>query len=61
MPIGIRLPFDEDMRALLGMGEETEEPAGEARVAPKYRIPPVVWVFVFLIAGWLIVRMLLED
>lgn len=61
MPIGIRLPLDEDMRAALGMGEETEEPVGEARVAPRYRIPPVLWVFLCLGGGWFLVRALLED
>lgn len=35
--------------------------AGGQQPAPVYKIPPVVWPFVFLIVGYLGIRMLIED
>lgn len=35
--------------------------AGELATAQNFKIPPVIWMFVFLVVGYLGLRMLLEE
>ncbi|WP_322510721.1 hypothetical protein [Chloroflexus sp.] len=60
MPVGIRIPVDDSLRDAFGM--MVEAPGTEERQeAPRYRIPPVVWMLVFIVVGYLMVRIALED
>lgn len=39
----------------------TVSSAGGQQATPIYKIPPVIWPFVFLIVGYLGLRMILKD
>jgi len=56
MPVTLQLPGGPFPA---GMFEQADAETREQ--APRYAIPPIVWMFVFLLAGWLILRMILED
>lgn len=55
-PVGFSVP---------GWGGKTDEPvpdgAGSQQAATPYKIPPVVWMVLFLVVGFVGVRMLMED
>lgn len=59
------MPVSIDMFTLPGYQTADAAPAqlsnDNQTAVTEYKIPPVVWMFFFLIAGYFGIRMLLED
>jgi hypothetical protein len=57
-PVLIALPgYAEGLRGAI----PTVAESGGVEDQTSYKIPPVVWMFIFLVAGYVGLRMVLED